>query len=434
MKNSAKYLLALSIVALLSACGTEGNTGENSVEDGSAQFVGATVVDDIPASVILQYVKGSGIDVNATNAFAYKAVKITYNTVGENNEAVVASGLLVIPTPTPEYEAYRESIGERKFSVSMLCDNHGTIFTNAEAPTNVEIANDFNPNYSLALLTTGYAGFAGIFPDYIGYGDSNDVAHPYMLKKSSARSSVDMIKASMKYMEENGVLLNRQLYVSGYSQGGYNAMALAQSIENGAITNVTLEGVAPMAGPYLLQPFGDAVLATNANMSVPAFVGYLADSYAIYHDNLTLEEMLLEAQVPNFDGLYNGENNATVIHYTLGLPLGAPTNWLFNDTFINSYETNSSHKLKTMFNDNTVGKWNATSKINLIHCSNDDVIPVEMTYGVKAQLEAYGSNNVEQFIINDVNDNNGNSIHSNCGPTAYGVAVKWFTAIRNGDI
>jgi len=265
-------------------------------------------------------------------------------------------------------------------------------------------------------------------------GDSNAETHPYMLKKASARSAVDMIKASMKYMQDTGVVLNHQLYVSGYSQGGYNALALAESIEKGAISTVTLKGVAPMAGPYLLKPFGDAVLATGATMSVPAFMGYLADSYAYYNDNLTLDEMLLATQVPKFNGLFNGDNNATVIHTTLGLPLGAPSNMLFSDAFITSYETNATHKLKTMFDENTVGKWAATSKIKLIHCSNDDVIPVGMTVGVKAQLEGYGANSVEQLLITDVNNSNGDSIHSNCAKPAYTQAVGWFDAIRKGDI
>ena len=391
IRKSSKYLVVLSAAILLSGCGTDENTGANNVESGSAQFVSATVLKDLNDSYMMNILIAS--DLNKTNAFGYqsafgyKSVKISYNTVNQNNEPVVASGLLVIPTISDRYKASLASIG-KSYSVSMICDNHGTIFTNAEAPTNVEQVSF----YPLAVSMSAYAGFAAIYPDYIGYGDSNDVEHPYMLKQSSARSGVDMVKASMKYMQDTGVAINHQLYVSGYSQGGYNAMAMAESIEGGAISTVTLNGVAPMAGPHLLKPFGDAVLATGATMSVPAFMGYLANAYAYYNDNLTLDEMLLPAQVPNFNGLFNGDNNATVIHTTLGLPLGAPSNMLFNDAFITSYETNATHKLKTMFNDNTVGNWNATSKIRLIHCSNDDVIPVTMSYGVKAQLEAYGSN------------------------------------------
>jgi len=193
MKNGSKYLFALSLVALLSACGSDDNEGPNNIIVGGSELVSATIVDDIDAATVLKYVQG-GIDENATNAFAYKAVKISYNTVGQDGKALLASGLLVIPTATEAYKQYREATGQAPFSVSMLCDNHGTIFTNDEAPTLVEKSNGA-PDYALATLMTGYAGFAGIFPDYIGYGDSNSVAHPYMLKKASARSSLDMINS-----------------------------------------------------------------------------------------------------------------------------------------------------------------------------------------------------------------------------------------------
>lgn len=437
MKNSSRYLLALSMVVLLSACGTDGNTGANNVEDGSAQFVGATVVKDLNDSYMMSVLKSPQVDKNITNdfgyesAFGYKSVKISYNTVNQNNESIVASGLLVIPTISEKYKASLASIG-RNYSVSMICDNHGTIFTNAEAPTNVEQAGF----YPLALGMTAFAGFAGIYPDYLGYGDSNDIKHPYMLKKASARNAVDMVKASVKYMEENGIVLNYQLYISGYSQGGHAALAMAESVEKGALPTVTLKGVAPMAGPYLLKPFGDSVLATDANMSVPAFMGYLADAYAEYNDNLALSEMVLDTKIDTFDGLFDGENNATVIHQKLLLPLNAPTSWLFKSEYVTSYETNATHKMKTMFNENTVGNWNAASKINLIHCSNDDVIPYTMAYGVQQTLQGYGSNSVEVNLINDVTADysQNESIHSNCGEPAYEKAVAWFNDIRQGRI
>jgi len=143
--------------------------------------------------------------------------------------SVEASGLLVIPTATEAYQAYLASVGSM-FSVSMVCDNHGTIFTDAEAPSNVEVTNGM-PDYSLAVLMTGYAGFASVLPDYIGYGTSNNESHPYLLKKASARASLDMIRASVRYMTDTYVVFNSQLYISGYSQGGHTAMALAQEIE-----------------------------------------------------------------------------------------------------------------------------------------------------------------------------------------------------------
>ncbi len=438
IKESPQYLLTLSMVVLFSACGDSENTGPNNVESGSEQFVSGTVIKDLNDSVMMNILIAA--DLNKTNAFGYqsafgyKSVKISYNTVNQNNESVVASGLLVIPTISDRYKASLASIG-KSFSVSMICDNHGTVFTNAEAPTNVAQSTF----YPLAVSMVGLAGFAGIYPDYIGYGDSNDEVHPYMLKQASARSGVDMVKASMKYMQDNGIAINHQLYISGYSQGGYNAMAMAESVENGAISTVNLKGVAPMAGPYIVSAFGNEILKSDAIMAVPAFMAYIADSYTYYsNDTVTLDEMIQDSKIPAFeDGLFSGENNATMVHYKLGMGLNTPTNALVKDSFLSAYESNpSEHTLGKMFIENNVGSWNAKSKIKLIHCSNDDVVPVDMTVGVEAILKGYGAANVEKLLIDsvDANYSNNESVHGNCAEPAYQQAIGWFDAIRNGDI
>lgn len=441
IKNSFMYLFVLSMIVLLTACGTDGNTGENSVDTGSSEFVSAIVLDDINASIILQYVRG-GIDANATNAFGYKAVKITYNTVGQNNKPVVASGLLVIPSATDAYKAYLASLG-KSFSVSMLCDNHGTIFTNAEAPTNVEVANDFNPNYSLALLTTGFAGFAGIFPDYIGYGESNDVAHPYMLKKASARASLDMIKASMKYMLDNDVVINYQLYISGYSQGGYNAMALAQEVEN-SFDSVTLKGVAPLAGPHDLEALANIEINASHTMVYPAFLGYLADSYSFYNDDLNQSDIVLETNSTKYHALFDGSNANVVIHANLfGQDAQGGFNTytadkLFKTSFINDYQNNVNSVIRQKFIENkSYYNWTPQTRVNLVHCIDDEIIPFSMSQNAFNELDATGGDitlsPIPSSVIPVVSATDP-FVHGRCASTAYGVAVKWFADIRSGAI
>ena len=433
-KSSLSIVLASSLL-LLSGCGEDRNEGVNSVPvPGQSQFISAEVIDEVSASAMLSIVNAS-LDPTAKNAFAYKAVKITYLTSGENDEPIVASGLLVVPSATAEYQAFRVANGEDPFTVSMLCDNHGTIFTDAEAPTNIEVKNGM-PDYPLAVSMTGYAGFAGIYPDYIGYGVSNKVhPHPYMLKKSSVRASLDMIKASMKYMQDTGVAINYQLFISGYSQGGHLAMALAEKVEK-EFDGVSLKGVAPMAGPYLVDAFGDATLKAGAKMAVPAFMAWMADSYSNTYSNLTLDEMVLDSKLPAFTGLFDGSNSLVDVQTALMLPLGANTEWLFKSTFISDYESTPSHKFRTMLKQNNVGEYAATTKIKLIHCTNDDVIPAAMTAGVEMKLNSFGSTSVETLYITgvDANASLGESVHGNCARPAYQQAIGWFSAIRTGDI
>lgn len=440
-KNSTKYLLSASLITFISGCGTEGNTGANSAATGASQLISAQVIDDINAATMLAVVKG-GIDANATNAFGYKAVKITYNTVGENNEAIIASGLLVIPTPTPQYVAYREAMGMSPFSVSMLCDNHGTIFLNSEAPSNKEVT-DGMPNYSLGVLMSGYAGFAGIYPDYIGFGASSDKVHPYIMKTSSARASLDMIKASIKYMEDSNISINYQLYLSGYSEGGYNAMALAREVEHSFSDKVNLMGVAPMAGPYNVEDLGDIEIDANRTMVYPAFLANLAYAYGHYYDDLNVSEITVQSEA-TLQTAFNGTFDTVPVHVVLGLANGTTdygfythlANELFKDSFINDYQNNLNSAIRERFSQNNVDDWTPRSKMNMIHCIEDEIIPFSESNNTYNIFKNNGADvtltALPTVILSQQVDASHPFVHANCATEAYGAAISWFNTIRSG--
>jgi len=443
MKNSTKYFIALLMVGFLSACGINENTKKDTVTTGSGQLVSAKVIDDINASTMLQVVRGN-IDANATNTFGYKAVKITYNTTGQNGEAVIASGLLVIPTATSEYQSYRVSQGEQPFTVSMLCDNHGTIFLNSDAPSNVEVSNGL-PDYLPAVLMTGYAGFAGIYPDYIGFGDSHGTVHPYIMKKA-ATASLDMIKASMKYMRDNNIVINYQLYITGYSEGGYNAMALAQKVENSFSDRVNLMGVAPMAGPYNVEALANVELHASRTMPYPAFLADLAYSYGTYYHDLNISGITVPSEA-TLAMAFDGMHDTVPIHVILGLADTATgdygfythkTNELFKDNFITEYQSTPHAPVHTHFIENNVDNWTPKSKMNLIQCVDDDIIPFSESNDTYAKFKDAGADVIltpipTSYLPQQV-DALHPFVHVNCAPVAYGVAVKWFSAIRQGDI
>jgi predicted esterase len=424
---------------LLSACGDYGNTGADTVALGSSELIGAEVIEDVNTSVMLQVVQAN-INPSATNAFGYKAVKISYKTKGQNDEDVNASGLLVIPTASDEYKSYLASMG-KSFSVSMICDNHGTIFTNAEAPSNVEVKNGL-PDYALGVSMTGYAGFAAIFPDYIGYGDSNDVAHPYLLKKASAQASEDMIKVSIRYMEEEGVALNYQLFISGYSQGGYTAMALAQKVEEALAKNVNVMGVAPMAGPYDLEAMGDKEIDASHTMVYPAFLGYLADSYSYYNDNINISDVLALEETSTFHELFNGSKSAVEIHYVLGLTNSYgfaqyTADALFSDSFMADYQNSTDSTLRTELIANSVDDWTPRTKLNLIHCADDEIIPFSITQNTYNNMSENGADvtltQIPTAYLSQQQDADNPFIHANCATEAYGTAIGWFSTLRSGE-
>lgn len=450
MQYTIKSFITFSLLftlSFLSACGSSESSDHNNAIDANLtsseevndnnnttvleenilenNLINAEIIEEINASTVLEHIKNT-IYSNATNAFGYQTIKITYNTKSQNNENVVASGLLVIPI----------SENKETLSPSIISENHETIFTNADAPTNQEIKNDI-PDIKIASLMSGHAGFITVMSDYIGYGNSNTNYHPYILKKASARDSIDMLRASIKYLEDTNIKFNSEVYISGYSQGAYTAMALAQYIEQNPSYQINLKALAAMAGPYLIKDFGDTILKSDATMPIPALPAYMTYSYSKAYENISLEEMILDSKESLFDSLFNGNYSSLGIHLRLLLLPGASTLGLYEADFIADYESSpDAHKLGLRFEENIVGNWEAKTKINLIHCSNDDVVPVNMTHDAKLLLESYGAHNVNKTIIDNVSaeSSKGEFVHVNCKMPAYLKAVEWFSAIKNGDI
>lgn len=434
LKSSITFALLSSLV-MFSGCGID-NDGENTVGN---NFISAEVIEDINASSMLPFAQAVAASLGETRdySFGFKSVKILYNTKDMHGNDIVASGLLIIPSATDEYQEERKDNGEPPYSVSMINENHGTIFTDAEAPTNSIVLLDspeMTANEQLYATMVSYAGFAAVIPDYIGYGASKDTAHPYMLKEASARASLDMIRASVRYMTDTSVAFNTQLYISGYSQGGHTAMALTQEIEETANSEFNLMGVASMAAPHDLEALGDIELDASHTMIYPAFLGYLADSYAYYNEDISLSDLVLEENTTMYHSLFGGDYINVEIHGALGLTenYGFTTytaDHLFKISLLDDYQNdvNTGAIFRDKFIENSTYDWAPKTKVNLIHCQEDEIIPYTMSQKAYDTFDEKGSENVTLSLIPSSMIPEASLedpfVHSRCATTAYGAAV-----------
>ena len=93
-------------------------------------------------------------------------------------------------------------------------------------------------------------------PHYQGFGATADKKQTYLCQKLIARQCVDMIPAVFRLLEKKGVKLlsGYGTYVTGYSQGGGNAVAVGRHIEMVASSDlrkqINLKKVTAGAGPY----------------------------------------------------------------------------------------------------------------------------------------------------------------------------------------
>lgn len=132
----------------------------------------------------------------------------TYPSVDGNWDSIQLSGKVILP---------KEGKPKRMILVS-----HYTVGSNAEAPSNC-----FSLEGTLVQL-----GYGLIIPDYLGYGITSHMIHPYLVMDLTARNVVDMYLAVRPWLDAVDRAPEKpELILMGYSQGGANTMAVQHMIE-----------------------------------------------------------------------------------------------------------------------------------------------------------------------------------------------------------
>jgi Prolyl oligopeptidase family len=224
----------------------------------------------------LVYTPNCGLDV----------YQLTYETAGGKGEAATASGALMVPTGTDP--ACR---GPRP----ILAYAHGTT---ADKTYNIAMLRNSNA-YEGVLLAAVFAsrGYIVVAPNYAGYDTSDLTYHPYLNADQQSKEMIDVVVAARSALPAataNSVTDNSKLFVTGYSQGGFVAMAAHKAMQ---AAGMPVTAAAPMSGPYALAAFGDAIFAGRVNTSGTLNFALITASYQHSYGNLyTNPTDLFEAQ------------------------------------------------------------------------------------------------------------------------------------------
>ena len=160
--------------------------------------------------------------------------KVLYRTVSATGRPALASGVVVLPSDTTG-------------TLQAVSFTHGT---HAGRSTAGSVAADGQSR--IAAVYYAAAGYAGVAPDYLGLGEGCG-AHPYLDAASEASASLDMLRAARDVATRQGRGLERQVLVTGFSQGGQAAMALGRQLQRGADPYLRLGALAPISGTYDLR-------------------------------------------------------------------------------------------------------------------------------------------------------------------------------------
>ncbi|HCE27469.1 MAG TPA: hypothetical protein DET46_00530 [Comamonadaceae bacterium] len=294
LSSGIRRVCALALAASLAACGGGGN--DDTVTDGggtppvrpadpegAGQLQAATLLGTVAsADIAAALTSEESLAQDVVPRYAVTSYRLEYLTTDADGKAVRASGLVSVPQKAPGAKS------------PVLSYQHGTLFRDAEAPSNNAVASEV----AVVLASLGYIVLA---PDYVGFGASKGTPHPYLLAAPSAAATVDFLTAARAWRGQANVADNGQLFLTGYSEGGYVTMAAHRAMQASSSVHLQqLRMVVPGAGPYNVQATMDGLVDLVRNeqpvlgaLINPGFLRYLGGSV-----QREVRRLLLRALIP----------------------------------------------------------------------------------------------------------------------------------------
>ncbi len=302
--------------------------------------------------------------------YSVRAFKISYNTVDTDGAVIQASGLLSVPV---------KASGAKS---PLLSYQHGTIFLNSQRPSNS--ASTIN-----GIATLSGTGYIVSAPDYIGYGDSSNQIHPYIHAKTLASSSIDMLKASKTFLSNQGIAINNQVFLTGYSEGGYATLAMQKEIQENYAGEFNVVASAAGAGPFDLSTTAQTLANRTTNRD-PSFMSFVLKAYDVIYDLNKIDEMYQQPyrNIVNthFDGTHSGSEIDSKLSHT--------TAELFEPAFLAALQGNGPHIIKEKLAENNLFDWKPNADTRFYHSPNDQIVPYENSTKALSTMQANGASNV----------------------------------------
>jgi len=167
---------------------------------------------------------------------------LQYQTTGAQGESVPASGAIMLPAGTDPI-----CNGPRP----IVLYGHGTA-----TERNYDISSITNTNQPAAaegiIVAAMFAaqGYIVVAPNYAGYDKSTLPYHPFLNADQQGKEMIDALKAARSTLGALSAADAGSLLVTGYSEGGYAALAAHREMQ---ATGMTVTASAPMSAPTAIS-------------------------------------------------------------------------------------------------------------------------------------------------------------------------------------
>jgi len=314
--------------------------------------------------------------------------RVVYKTSINGNQ-IDASGLVCVPIIPDDYP--------------VLSFQNGTNTVNANAPS------EFPINYSYQLVEIiASMGYVVVIADYPGFGESSQLAHPYLVAEPTVRSLVDMLFAvkELASSELPGITLENSYYLLGYSQGGWATLSLHKALEQDYNNDFNLTGSACGAGPYNISLLLQEMI-NETHYPMPVYLGYILNSYKSYNQFTNpVSDIFNEPYATRLSSLYNGLLTSDDINNQLTTSISE----LITLDFLSGFASSPDYStIRDALNNNSVVAWHTNKPLLLLHGSDDTHVNPVATENMYTEMIQAGTSQeiIEKILIPDVDHREG---------------------------
>jgi pimeloyl-ACP methyl ester carboxylesterase len=374
--SKSKYFSLIVAGALIGCTDDNITSGKDpEIKESNGYLIKADSINSISLETLQSFASYAGQPaITKLVRYGVSTFKITYETK-YNGKVIQASGLIYIP----------QNLSGPAPIVSL---QHGTTFLKDDAPSST---GDFTGMEYFAA-----AGYIAVMPDYIGYGASAEIFHPYYDEQHSASCVIDFIKSAKEFLTGKNIAFNDQLFLAGYSEGGYVTLATAYELETNAAHGLKITAVAAGAGGYDLEEMLVSVTTKN-HYAYPAYLAFVLMSYNnTYGWNKPLNYFFQEKYAKALQNYMTGEFDGWQINSKLTTDISSLLNPAF---YARLKQQDGELELKKALTQNSVSGWASKLPIQLYHGTKDEIIPFQNSEITQENFRAKGSEHVTLTLI-----------------------------------
>ena len=326
-------------------------------------------VDSLSVDEIESYLGDEFNDFDLSTEYSAIMYSIEYETIDSFGNSVVASGMLAFP-------------GSINKAYPFVSFQHGTQIRRASAPS----MNGFNA-LSRAMVTAGYIYME---PDYLGLGVS-EMLHPYHLNDVTASTVIDMLRAAKHFCNETDLSqYNDQLFLAGYSEGGYATMAAVKEIEENLFDEFDITMSFPMAGAYDLSGVMVDLMLSEEFYPDPFYLPFFVLSYIERYSLGGLDDFFLPEYASILPELFSGEHSGGYINSFLpDIPIH-----IMKPEVISEFSNDVNYPFRLTLEQNDLYDWSPQNTMYLFHGIIDERVPYQNSVVAYNNFIDNGSTNV----------------------------------------